>query len=70
MTQLSLFVKNENCMSCYLSDCDRMVYEQKDKQIQSFQTIFISDLNSSQLLVFVKQEIDKKLSDLHDLMIE
>lgn len=57
-------------MSCYLSDCDRMVYEQKDKQIQSFQTIFISDLNSSQLLVFVKQEIDKKLSDLHDLMIE
>jgi len=30
----------------------------------------ISDFNSSQLLVFVKQEIDKKLSDLHDLMIE
>ena len=47
-----------------------MVYEQKGKQFQSFQTIFISDFNSSQLLVFVKQEIDKKLSDLHNLMIE
>ena len=46
-----------------------MVYEQKGKQFQSFQTIFISDFNSS-ILVFVKQEIDKKLSDLHDLMIE